>query len=172
MPPQAPTLVAGFGPADAKYVIVGEALGATEVETRRAFTGPSGDELDKALAPSRIDRESDAFVTNTMLCRPPLRSGKDTSPNDPQIRACKQRLLHEIRTHHPDAVLAVGAPAAQTVLDTKKGIRLLRAEGCMQSPFFDSPVKATFHRKAREPNRLAVMISDIGKLVACGSSRS
>jgi uracil-DNA glycosylase family 4 len=100
----------------------------------------------------------------------PKADGRDSAPPARAIKACKGRLIHDIKAHRPDAVLALGEPAASTLLDSKKGIRLLRGEGCQQSPYFDSPVVATFHPAAREPDKLAVMMSDVGKLVGCGES--
>ena len=124
----------GVGRGDAKYVIVGEAPGAREVATGVPFVGPSGDELKKVLTPYDIDRNSDAFVTNTLLCRPPLKDGRDTQPKTPEIEACKDRLIRDIKTHRPVAVLGLGGPAARTLLDSRIGIRLLRVGGPKQSP--------------------------------------
>lgn len=169
-PLKAEPLVSGVGRDDAKYIIVGEAPGSTEVNTGVPFTGASGQLLKKVLAPHGIDRNIDAFVTNTVLCRPPPKmDGRDNPPPALAIKACRNRLIHEIKTHKPSAVLALGGPAARTLLGSKEGIRLLRG-GCRESPFFDPPVVATFHPAAREPDKLAVMISDVGRLVACGET--
>jgi DNA polymerase len=159
--------VSGVGRDDAKYVIVGEAPGAREVATGVPFVGPSGDELRKVLTAHGIDRNSDTFVTNTVLCRPPPNpDGTDNPPPAPAIKACIDRLKHDIKAHDPDGVLALGGPASRTLLDSTKGIRVLRVGGPKKSPLFKPPVVATFHPKAREPNKLAVMISDVAKLVA------
>jgi uracil-DNA glycosylase len=157
--------VSGVGRDDVMYIIVGEAPGATEVATGVPFTGHSGKELKKVLTPHGIDRNSDAFVTNTVLCRPPPGpDGSDNPPPPPAIRACMDRLKHDINARNPDAVLALGGPAARTLLQSKLGIRVLRDRECQKSPLFDAPVVATFHPAAREPDKLAVMISDVAKL--------
>jgi uracil-DNA glycosylase family 4 len=159
--------VSGVGRDEARYVIVGEAPGATEVATGVPFTGSSGKELKKALALHRIDRNTDAFVTNTVLCRPPLMDRKNTSPDDAAVAACKDRLVHEIETHKPDAVLALGGPAAQTLLDSEERISDLRVGDPKPSPFFDPPVVATFHPSyaRRNAGNLSLMTSDVGKLL-------
>lgn len=163
--------VSGVGRDQAKYVIVGEAPGKTEVATGVPFTGHAGKELKKALSPNGIDRNSDAFVTNTVLCRPPPNpDGTDNRPPTPAIEACMDRLRHDIKTHDPEAVLVLGGPAAKTLLQSKLGIRLLRERGCQESPFFDAPVVATLHPASREPNKLDVMTADVAQLVACGAT--
>lgn len=164
--------VSGVGRDDAKYVIVGEAPGSTEVQTGVPFTGASGRLLKKVLAPHNIDRNIDAFVTNTVLCRPPPKAnGRDNPPPAAAMEACKHRLFNDIKSHNPSAVLALGGPAVKTLLGSTEGVRRLRDGGCKQSPFFAPPVVATFHPAAREPDKLARMISDVGKLVACGKLR-
>ena len=166
-PLSAEPFVSGIGRDYAKYVFVGEAPGSTEVDNGVPFTGDSGRFLKRVLTPHGIDRNTDVFVTNTVLCRPPPKmNGRDSAPPDKAIKACKDRLIHDIEAHNPNAVLALGGTAAETLLDSEEGIRRLRGR-CTQSPFFDAPVVATFHPAAREPNKLAVMISDVGKLVGC-----
>ena len=164
--------VSGVGRDRATYVIVGVAPGKTEVVTGVPFTGYSGEELKKVLTPHGIDRNVDAFVTNTVLCRPePKADGTDNRPPSLAIKACFDRLKHEVTAHEPAAVLVLGKHAAGTVLESELGIHALRDRGCQMSPHFDPPVVATFHPAAREPDKLAVMIADVGKLVACGASQ-
>jgi DNA polymerase len=163
--------VSGVGRDAVRYVIVGEAPGRTEVDTGVPFTGPSGELLRTVLALNGINRNRDAFVTNTVLCRPPLKpNGMDNHPSGPAKRACIGRLIHEIKSHNPDAVLALGEAAAGTLLESELGIRVLRQRSCQRSRFFAPPVVATFHPAAREPNKLAVMVGDTAKLVTCGES--
>jgi len=160
--------VAGFGPDDARYVIVGEAPGATEVRTGVPFTGSSGKQvLNPVLSHHGIDRDSDAFVTNTVLCRPPLENGRNTAPDDSAIEACKDRLIHDIKTHRPHAVLALGGPAAQTLLNSTERISVLREGGPKKSPDFDPLVVATFHPSYAKRKRvnLDLMTLDVGKLL-------
>ena len=161
--------VSGVGRDEVRYVIVGEAPGKHEVATGVPFTGDAGKELGRALTRNGIDRNRDAFVTNTVLCHPvPKANGADNRPPAGAIKACFSRLIQEIESHRPDAVLALGTPAAQTLLDVTDGIRELRGKGCQESPFFDQPVVATFHPASREPNRLDVITADIERLVSCG----
>jgi uracil-DNA glycosylase len=163
--------VSGVGRDAVKYVIVGEAPGGTEVETGVPFSGPSGAFLKTVLVLNGINRNRDAFVTNTVLCRPRLKpNGMDKHPSAPAKKACIDRLIHEIKSHNPDAVLALGKAAAGTLLESKLGIRVLRQRRCQQSRFFAPPVVATFHPAARESNKLAVIGGDIAKLVECGES--
>jgi DNA polymerase len=166
-PLRARPFVSGVGRDDARYVIVGEAPGSREEKTGVPFIGVSGQTLHEVLTHHGIDRNTDAFVTNTVLCRPPLRNGKNTSPEDDAIEACGDRLHHDIESHKPDAVLALGRAAAQTLLGSQEKISLLREGGRKHSPFFASPVVPTFHPSyaRRNADNLALMTLDIGKLL-------
>jgi DNA polymerase len=162
--------VSGVGRDEARYVIIGEAPGKHEVMTGVPFTGDAGKELKKALTRNRIDRNRDAFVTNTVLCHPtPKLGGADSRPTSEAIRACLGRLIEEIKSHNPEAVLALGVSAAQTLLESHDGIQELREKGCQESSFFDQPVVVTVHPASRVPNRLEVITADIAKLIECGA---
>lgn len=166
-PLRARPFASGVGRDDVKYVIVGEAPGSREEKTGVPFVGVSGQTLHEVLTHHGIDRNTDVFVTNTVLCRPPLKDGKNTSPEDDAIDACSDRLHHDIKSHKPDAVLALGGPAAQTLLDSQEKISVLREGGPKQSPFFAAPVVATFHPSyaRRNAGNLALMTLDVGKLL-------
>jgi|tagenome__1003787_1003787.scaffolds.fasta_scaffold20773227_1 uracil-DNA glycosylase family 4 len=170
-PLRAQPFVTGVGRDDPRYVIVGEAPGKAEVATGVPFTGYAGKELRKALIRNGIERNSDAFLTNTVLCRPPPKpDDSDNRPSTSAIKACFGRLIQEITSHDPDAVLALGEPATRTLLQSGEGIRRLREKGCQESPFVKPPVVATLHPASRERNRLDVITADVAKLVACGDA--
>lgn len=158
-------IVYGSGPDEARYVVVGEAPGAKEIRSGVPFIGPSGRLLDKVLTHHDIDRD-EIYITNTVLCRPPLKDGKNTPPKAPAIKACRQRLITEIKAHVPEGVLALGAPASKTLLNSKAGINDLRVGGAKHSDELDLPVVATFHPAAalRNPDNFPSIIADVGKL--------
>ncbi len=158
--------VLGRGPDNPKVVIVGEAPGAQEVRTGIPFIGKSGQLLDKVLLHHGISRD-EVYVTNTVLCRPPLKDRKNTPPKAKEISHCRARLIEEIKSKAPQAVLGLGAVASKTLLDTKEGISGLRIGGAKPSPILDGiPVVATFHPAAalRSPDVFPSIISDVRKL--------
>lgn len=111
------SFVPGYGPEKAELVVVGEAPGTTEVEKRRPFVGEAGKLLNKALQVVGVDREK-VYITNTVLCRPwPHRA-----PKPAEVKACRPRLIEEIRSRHPRVVLALGSVAMRTLLPGKVSI--------------------------------------------------
>ena len=155
----------GRGPDKARVVIVGEAPGATEVKTGVPFIGKAGQLLTKILEQHGIDRE-EVYITNTVLCRPPLKDGKNTPPKADAIKRCKARLAAEIKSKQPQAVLALGGIAAKTLLETREGITALRIGGAKRSALVDAPVVATFHPASAfySPDNLPSIMSDVKKL--------
>ena len=67
----------------ARFVLVGEAPGATEDETGRPFVGRSGALLDLLLAEAGLAR-SEAAVLNIVKCRPP----GNRTPKAPEVARC------------------------------------------------------------------------------------
>ena len=63
------TLVGPEGATDSKIVIVGEAVGSSEVKLRRPFQGPSGMLLNECLHAAGIVR-SDCYLTNVIKEQP------------------------------------------------------------------------------------------------------
>jgi DNA polymerase len=129
--------VFGAGSPDADLVVVGEAPGAEEDRTGVPFVGRAGQLLTKMLA--AIDLERDAvFICNTLKCRPP---GNKT-PDAGEIAACLPYLRRQIELLKPKVVLALGSPAARTLLETREGITRIRGR---IFPRFGAKVVPSFH---------------------------
>jgi uracil-DNA glycosylase family 4 len=60
----------GSGSRKSKIMIVGEAPGAREDETHKAFVGPAGALLTELLSEAGISRD-ECYITNIAKCRPP-----------------------------------------------------------------------------------------------------
>lgn len=107
----------GDGPLDTNIMVVGEAPGAREDETHRAFVGPAGKLLDEALQKAGIAR-STVYITNAAKCRPP----DNRTPTRGEVKLCSRTYLDsEIEEVRPDFILTVGNAALQAVAG-KSGI--------------------------------------------------
>jgi uracil-DNA glycosylase family 4 len=106
--------VAGYGPAKARLVIVGQGPGETEVLTQRPFTGPSGQLLNSVLKVHEIP-DDEVYFTNAVMC-----PGKPTTPH---LVACRPRLFDEIKSREPEIVLTLGMAAFHATCETRTNLR-------------------------------------------------
>ncbi len=113
--------VFGQGNPDARLVFVGEAPGAEEDRQGLAFVGRAGQLLTRMIAAMGLTRE-DVFICNVLKCRPP--ENRDPAPDE--IAACSPYLLQQLLTIQPEVIVALGAPAARTLLQTRESIGRLR----------------------------------------------
>lgn len=113
-------VVPGEGPASARMMLVGEQPGDVEDQEGRAFVGPAGRLLDKALAEAGIDR-SEVYLTNAVKHFRFERRGKrriHKSPAVGHIVACNPWLARERELVKPALVVVLGAVAARALLGT------------------------------------------------------
>src|SRR5437879_722491 len=108
-------VVPGYGPPDAKVMIVGEAPGKQEEAEGRPFVGPSGQLLDEALQAAGIKRE-ECYVTNVVKVRPQSASGANKKPTKKQIKEHLPTLQQEIQSVSPTTILLLGSTAVEAVL--------------------------------------------------------
>lgn len=103
--------VPGFGPRDAKIVVVGEAPGAEEVKEGKPFVGKSGQLLRVFLLKAGID-PNEVYYTNLCKERPPGNEiklwYKDAQPNHPAAVIGLLELADELREINPNLIIAVG----------------------------------------------------------------
>jgi len=122
--------VFGDGPKRARLMLVGEQPGDAEDETGHPFVGPAGHLLDRALERAGIDRE-DAYLTNAVKhfkWEPRGKRRIHSKPNGAEIRACKPWLQREIELVAPEALVLLGATAAQALLGSGFRVTLHRGE--------------------------------------------
>lgn len=113
--------VPGEGNSNAQIVFVGEAPGADEDAQGRPFVGRAGKLLDKIINAMGLQRQ-DVFICNILKCRPP--GNRDPKPDE--INSCLPYLQKQIETLNPEIIVALGAHAAKTLLDTSETIGKLR----------------------------------------------
>jgi uracil-DNA glycosylase len=142
--------VFGEGPATAPIVLVGEQPGDQEDRAGHPFVGPAGRVLDEALGEAGIDREK-AFVTNVVkhFKWKPVPGSKrrlHERPNAAETRACRPWLDSELQLVGPEALVLLGATAAQSVLGPD--IRVTETAGRLIESDLAAMVVATIHPSA------------------------
>lgn len=115
--------VPGEGNPNARIMFVGEAPGADEDAQGRPFVGRAGQLLDKIIAACGLNR-SEVFIGNILKCRPP----ENRDPRAEEIISCFPFLQRQIEIIEPEIIVALGAPAARTLLNTNKSIGQLRGQ--------------------------------------------
>lgn len=113
--------VFGQGSPCARLVFVGEAPGFDEDRQGLAFVGQAGQLLTKMIAAMGTTRD-DVFICNVLKCRPP----GNRAPAPDEIAACSPYLYEQLRSIRPEVIVALGAPASQTLLQTTESIGRLR----------------------------------------------
>ena len=137
--------VFGEGTAKARVVFVGEQPGDKEDRAGRPFVGPAGHVFDSALEAVGLARE-DAYVTNAVKHFKFEERGKarlHKRPGSGEIRACRPWLLAELAAIRPQALVLLGATAAQAVLGAD--FRVTRDRGRPVPSELAPVVMATVH---------------------------
>jgi DNA polymerase len=172
--------VPGEGNPAARIMFVGEGPGADEDEQARPFVGRAGQLLDKIIAACGLKRQ-DVWIGNIIKCRPP--DNRDPLPDE--IIACLPYLQRQIELINPEIIVALGAHAARTLLDSPKPIGQLRGIFNEYQPGLGKkPIKlmATFHpayllRNYSDENRRKVwedmkkVLSELGLPVPQGDKK-
>ncbi len=115
--------VPGEGNPNARIMFVGEGPGADEDAQGRPFVGRAGQLLDKVITAMGLKR-SDVFIGNILKCRPP----ENRDPRADEIINCLPYLQRQIEIINPEIIVALGAHAARTLLNTTKSIGELRGQ--------------------------------------------
>ena len=138
-------LVFGEGPTDARLFFVGEQPGDQEDIVGKAFVGPAGQVLNRAIAEAGIDR-STAYVTNAVKhfkFKPQGKRRIHDRPNVGEINHCRWWLTREIQIVQPDLIVALGATAARSL--TGKTVAIVANRGQILQSSEGVPVLVTIH---------------------------
>lgn len=114
-------LVFADGNPRAEIMAVGEAPGADEDRQGRPFVGRSGQLFDRMLRSIGLDR-TQVYITNVIPWRPP----GNRTPTPLETALCLPFIVRQIELVTPRILLCLGAASAQTLLNTKDGIRRSR----------------------------------------------
>ncbi len=137
--------VLGVGDVTADWLLVGEGPGAEEDERGEPFVGQAGKLLDAMLAAIDLRRGQDVYIANAVKCRPP----NNRQPQAEEIAACRPYLERQIALIQPRLMLALGRPAAQSLLQSEVKIAAVRGKLLEYRPAAATaapvPVIVTYH---------------------------
>ncbi|MCB1892978.1 MAG: uracil-DNA glycosylase [Rhodocyclaceae bacterium] len=130
--------VLGVGDPEADWLFVGEGPGAEEDERGEPFVGQAGKLLDAMLAAIDLKRGRKVYIGNVVKCRPP----GNRTPQAEETSACFPYLQRQIELIRPKLIVALGKPAAETLLGTEVKV------GAARGRLFDYrgiPLIVTYH---------------------------
>ncbi len=116
--------VFGVGSPAARIMFVGEGPGHDEDVSGIPFVGRAGELLTKMIEAGMGLKRDDVYICNVIKCRPP----NNRTPAPDEIASCKDYLWRQLEIIGPEVIVALGAPAAQTLLNTREGIGRLRGQ--------------------------------------------
>jgi DNA polymerase len=137
--------VFGEGPARARLMLVGEQPGDQEDRSGHPFVGPAGRLLDRALDEAGIDR-AEVYLTNVVKhfkWEPRGKRRIHKKPRASEIQACRPWLETEIALVKPEAIVCLGATAAQALLG--KTFKVTTNRGAFVASALAPIVLATVH---------------------------
>ena len=158
------TIVFGSGNPHADLVFVGEGPGADEDEQGFPFVGRAGKKLTEIIEKGmNLNREEDTYICNIVKCRPP--NNRDPKPDE--IEACNPFLIKQLQAIRPKAIVALGKPAASTLLG--RTVPIMKERGSWYE-YEGIPLMLTLHpayllRAYTLENRRNVM-NDMNKVLA------
>jgi DNA polymerase len=133
-------LVFGAGDPKARLLFVGEAPGVDEDRTGVPFVGRAGQLLTRMIEAMGYVRDA-VYIANVIKCHP---KGNRT-PSPRETEACRSFLEAQIRIIAPEVIVALGAPAARTLLRREQGIGALRGRAYAYEGNREIVIIPTFH---------------------------
>ncbi len=152
--------VFGVGSPSAELCFVGEAPGADEDARGEPFVGAAGQLLTRIIAAMKMTRE-EVYICNVLKCRPP--GNRTPLPNE--VANCLPYLEQQLDIIQPKFLCALGAVAAQTLLQTTMSIGKLRNRF---HNYRGIPLLCTYHPAflLRSPDKKKEVWEDMKMLLA------
>jgi len=153
-------IVFGDGSAKAQLVFVGEGPGADEDAQGLPFVGRAGKLLTQMIEAMGLQR-SDVYICNVVKCRPP----GNRQPEQDEVEKCSPFLFRQLDVLQPKVIVCLGATAAQTLLQTNRGISHFRGQWM---DFRGYRLLATYHPAylLRNPAAKGDVWKDLQKVMA------
>jgi uracil-DNA glycosylase family 4 len=153
-------LVFGDGNPNAQLVFVGEGPGRDEDAQGLPFVGRAGKLLNQMIEAMGLQRK-DVYICNVVKCRPP----ENRAPEKDEVEICSPFLLRQLDTIAPKVIVCLGSVAAQTLLETNRGISHFRGQWL---DFRGRKLMATYHPAylLRNPSAKGEVWKDLQKVMA------
>lgn len=153
-------IVFADGNPNAQLVFVGEGPGHDEDVQGIPFVGRAGKLLTQMIEAMGLQRK-DVYICNVVKCRPP----ENRLPEKDEVAQCSPFLLRQLDTINPKVIVCLGACAAQTLLETNRGISQFRGEWL---EFRRKKLMATYHPAylLRNPSAKSEVWKDLQKVMA------
>jgi uracil-DNA glycosylase len=154
------TIVFGDGNPNASLVFVGEGPGHDEDVQGLPFVGRAGKLLTQMIEAMGLQRK-DVYICNVVKCRPP----ENRAPEKDEVAPCSPFLLRQIDAIAPKVIVCLGSVAAQTLLETNRGISQFRGQWL---EFRGRKLLATYHPAylLRNPSAKGEVWKDLQKVMA------
>jgi DNA polymerase len=151
--------VFGVGRLDPEICFIGEAPGADEDAQGEPFVGAAGQLLNRIITACGMKRE-EVYICNILRCRPP--GNRLPLPNE--SANCREYLDRQLELVNPKFIVALGACAAQNLLNTTLSIGKLRGQF---QEYRGIPVLCTYHPAylLRSPDKKRDVWEDMKKLL-------
>lgn len=141
------TMVFSVGNPCSDLMFVGEAPGFEEERQREPFVGPAGQKLTQIIQAMGLRRPDDVYISNIVKFRPldgdaRFQGQRNRKPSPVEMGASVKYVKAEIEIVRPKAIVALGATAAEGLLEISGSISRLRN----QFHNLDGiPVMVTYH---------------------------
>jgi uracil-DNA glycosylase family 4 len=154
------SIVFGDGNPKAELVFVGEGPGHDEDMQGLPFVGRAGKLLTQMIEAMGLERR-DVYICNVVKCRPP----ENRAPEKDEVAPCSPFLLRQIDSIAPKVIVCLGSTAAQTILETNRGISQFRGQWL---DFRGRKLMATYHPAylLRNPSAKGEVWKDLQKVMA------
>ncbi len=124
------------------------------------FVGRAGKLLTQMIEAMGLQRK-DVYICNVVKCRPP----ENRTPEKDEVETCSPFLLRQLDAIAPKVIVCLGSVAAQTLLQTNRGISHFRGEWL---DFRGRKLLATYHPAylLRNPSAKGEVWKDLQKVMA------
>lgn len=137
------TMVFAIGNPEAPIVFVGEAPGYEEELRREPVVGKAGEKFNAILVAMGLSRE-EIYISNICKFRPSLKNQttNNRKPTREEMHACLPFVRAEIGIIKPKCIVALGATAAEGLLDSTETVGHMRGSW---HEFEGIPLRVTYH---------------------------